>query len=185
MILFWNLTIGCLKVFTVLEKFSLAGPRRSYLRFSIVFFFYCIFLCFSMILNYHVTIFPFHIASIPFEILFQNNFIFFWMTKLLIFFHIPIFPSFLNFWMFPVCFYSIFRFCFVRLIDDMSDTNNSIIKPLETMWAVKYLLRRKQTHICMGLYVGIFAFIGMLLWGFLSSLPFLPLFVVHGESYDE
>jgi hypothetical protein len=106
---------------------------------------------------YHALIFPFHILSIPFELfLFQNNFILFGIfSKNLIFF-----------WILPYMFYFIFTTYFASVMD--SENNYIIIEPLETMWAVPYLLQRKKASANeFDLHTTLFV---MFLAGFFSSL---------------
>jgi len=146
-----------------------------------------------MILNYHVTIFPFHIASIPFEILFPNDFLFLWMTPMLSNGRRYFPKNFINFWMFPLCFYSIFRVCFARLIlfNSLVWHHMTInIKPVENTLAVQYFLAKKHK-------VDLFDILIFIIWllflwsvvmsvgGFVLSAPFLPFFMINGESYDE
>ena len=57
-----------------------------------------------------------------------------------------------------------------------SRQNTTQIKPVETMWVVKYLLQRKKTSEMYQIEfdLGLILFI-MFFAGFLCSLPFLPL----------
>jgi hypothetical protein len=120
---------------------------------------------FQFILFYHGLMVPFHLLAIPFDFfLFKNNFNLFGIIS----------KNFIYFWIFPYIFYSIFSTCYSRVMESRQNTTQ--IKPVETMWVVKYLLQRKKTS---EMYqsefdLGLILFI-MFFAGFLCSLPFLPL----------
>ena len=128
----------------------------------------------SMILLYHAMIFPFHILSIPFEFfLFKNNFM---LSSV-------ISKNFMYFWGLPSSLYIIFFICFPKMME--LDVNTTQIKPLKTMWAVKYLVERKKVSVFESIINVLILLMGMFWLGLFSSLPFLPLFIIYGEAYNE
>jgi hypothetical protein len=124
---------------------------------------------------YHTLMFPFHLLAIPFEILlFQNN------TCIS---SDIISQKFIYFWMLPYIFYFIFSICFASVME--SENNETQIKPVETMWLVTYLLQRQKGFCLNGELALGASLLFMLVGGFISSLPFLPLFMIYGQSCDE
>jgi len=130
------------------------------------------------VLLYHATIFPFHILSIPFE--------FFLWEKNLMLFPVNMFSeNFMNFWILPYYFSIIFSICFAKIFVILFDDNITKIEPLKTMWAVKYLVRRKHVSAIDSICT-VWGLLGFnFMWGIVSSLPFGLLFMIHGEAYNQ
>jgi len=124
---------------------------------------------------YHFTMFYFHILSIPLE--------FFLIKKTNC-----ISENFMYFWVLPNGFFIIFSICFPKMIllglnDDGFYDNTTQIKPLKTMWAVKYLVQRKKVSVIESICPVMALLLAMFWWGLCASVPLLPLFMIYGEAY--
>ena len=129
----------------------------------------------GLIFYYHALMLPFHIFSIPLEFFLceQNSNV----GKMI--------KNFNQFWLFPYSFYFIFRLCFAPF--DLHTKLNGIeigsndIEPQKTMFAVPYLIERKQYDIRKSAFMVCLELIALFYGGFFSSLPFVFLFSLHGE----
>lgn len=94
------------------------------------------------------------------------------------------------FWVLPNGFFIIFSICFPKMIllglnDDGFYDNTTQIKPLKTMWAVKYLVARKKVSTFESICTVLILLFSMFWLGVFSNFPFLPLFLIYGEAYNE
>jgi len=130
-------------------------------------------------LAYHIQMFPFHILSIPFEL---------YLCKHNVYILGDLTTNFFNFWLFPYSFYFIFRLFFARfeLNRRVDDTKSHLyeIEPNKTMFAVPYLIEEKNNILYCPLQNIFFYLFLTLVCGFVFSIPFLNLFMIHEISNE-